>query len=48
VYGDRPVVQLKLRCEALLLREWTRKYMPPAIKKALGIPDQQQLQRAGL
>jgi hypothetical protein len=48
VYGDRPVVQLKLRCEALLLREWSRKYMPPAIKKSLGIPDQQQLQRAGL
>jgi hypothetical protein len=48
VYGDRPVVQLKLRCEALFLRQWSMKYMPPAIKRMLGVADQQQLQRAGL
>ena len=49
VYGDRPVVQLRLKCEALLMREWTHKYMPPAVRKMLGIPDATPgLQRAGL
>jgi hypothetical protein len=50
VYGDRPVVQLRLRCEALLMREWTIKYMPKGVRTMLGIPDATTpgLQRAGL
>jgi hypothetical protein len=39
VYGPRPVVTLDLDCEALFLRQWTLKYMPPSIRKALGVPD---------
>ena len=49
VYGDRPVVQIRLRCEALLMREWTIKYMPPGVRKMLGIPDAASMApRAGL
>jgi len=40
VYGPRPVVTLDLDCEALLMRQWTHKLMPVALRKALGIPDQ--------
>ena len=40
VYGPRPVVTLDLDCEALLMRQWTYKLMPVALRKALGIPDQ--------
>jgi hypothetical protein len=43
-YGDAPVVELKLRCEALFLRKWTEPMMPPAIKQALGIQPQQPAQ----
>jgi hypothetical protein len=39
VYGPRPVVTLDLDCEALLLRQWTLKWMPLSIRKALGVPD---------
>lgn len=39
VYGDQPVVTLKLDCEALFMREWTIPLMPSAIRKQLGIPD---------
>jgi len=49
VYGDRPVVQIRLKCEALLMREWTIKYMPPGVRKMLGIPDAASMApRAGL
>jgi hypothetical protein len=40
VYGERPVVQLSLDCEELLLRKWTQPLMPQRIKAALGISDQ--------
>jgi len=36
-YGDKPIVQLDLQCEALLLRQWTEPLMPPRIKDGLGI-----------
>jgi hypothetical protein len=36
-YGDNPVVQLNLRCEALFLRKWTEQYMPMSIKQAVGL-----------
>lgn len=39
VYGPRAVVTLDLDCEALLLRQWTLKYMPLSIRKALGVPE---------
>jgi hypothetical protein len=38
VYGDRAVVTLTLKCEALFLRHWTIKYMPDPIRKLLGAP----------
>jgi hypothetical protein len=40
VYGNKPVVQLDLQCEELLLRKWTQPLMPQRIKMALGITDQ--------
>lgn len=39
VYGPKPVVTLDLDCEELFMRQWTIKYMPPSIRKALNIPD---------
>jgi len=39
VYGPKPVVTLDLDCEELFMRQWTLKYMPASIRKALGIPD---------
>jgi hypothetical protein len=36
-YGDVPVVELKLRCEALFMRNWTEKMMPLPIKQGLGL-----------
>jgi hypothetical protein len=39
VYGPRAVVTLDLDCEALFLRQWTLKWMPLSIRKALGVPD---------
>jgi hypothetical protein len=39
VYGPKPVVTLDLDCEALFMRQWTLKYMPASIRKALGVPD---------
>lgn len=38
-YGDKPVAQVTLHCEALLLRHWTVPLMPPVIKTLLQIPD---------
>lgn len=40
IYGTRPVVQLDLSCEALLMREWTKQYMPPIVKAQLGIVEE--------
>lgn len=37
LYGSQPVVQLKLQCEELFLREWTVPLMPDSVKKELGI-----------
>jgi len=39
LYGPNPVVRLRLNCEAVFLRSWTKKLMPPAVQKLLGIPD---------
>jgi hypothetical protein len=39
VYGPKPVVTLDLDCEEIFMRQWTLKYMPASIRKALGIPD---------
>jgi hypothetical protein len=36
-YGEKPVVQLDVECESLLLRKWTEPLMPPAIKAQLGV-----------
>ncbi len=40
-YGTRPVVQLDMQCEALFMRDWTTKYMPPVVKTRLGIPPEE-------
>ena len=37
VYGDKPVVRLRLTCEALMFRAWTLPLMPEEVKKALNI-----------
>jgi hypothetical protein len=39
-YGDAPVVNLQMDCEALFLRNWLVAYMPPTIKQSLGIQPQ--------
>ena len=39
IYGDRPVVQLDMRCEAVFMRGWTLQYMPIGIKRVYGITD---------
>jgi hypothetical protein len=36
VYGPGPIAELKLDCEQLQMREWTTKFMPPAVAKILG------------
>jgi hypothetical protein len=54
-YGTKPVVELNLQCEELLLRKWTEPLMPLHIKEVLGIvapeqplqQQQQQQQRPG-
>ncbi len=38
-YGPQDVVQVVLDGEKLFLRSWTEKYMPPRLKRTLGIPD---------
>jgi hypothetical protein len=38
MYGDKPVVEVAMKVEALQLRRWTVRYMPPLIKTFLGIP----------
>lgn len=36
-YGEKPIVQLTLKLEKVLMRDWTVSLMPPAIKTALGV-----------
>lgn len=36
-FGDAPVVKLTLECEAIFLRAWTVQYMPPDVKRLLGV-----------
>jgi len=40
VYGNRAVVTLTLKCEALFLRHWTIRFMPDSIRKIVGAPRQ--------
>lgn len=37
VYGNAPMVELTLQCEALFMRDWTEKLMPPEIKALLRV-----------
>ena len=37
LYGDSPVVDVELKCEAVFLRDWTKKYMTRNIKAQLGV-----------
>ena len=37
-YGAEPVSNVTLQLETLWLRAWTKLFMPPALKAALGIP----------
>jgi hypothetical protein len=39
VYGNDPVVELTIRCEALFLREWTQQWMPRGIKVMVGMEE---------
>lgn len=39
-YGDGPVINLQLDCEALFLRKWLVAFMPPKVKQSLGIQEQ--------
>lgn len=39
-YGESPVAHLTLRCEALLMRQWTTPLMPPRVKQLLGVVEQ--------
>jgi hypothetical protein len=41
VYGPKQILALNMRCESLLLRGWTLRYMPAGVKTALGIADPQ-------
>jgi hypothetical protein len=38
VYGDRPVINCRIRCENLYLRAWHKQYMPQRIREKLAIP----------
>ncbi len=38
VYGSAPVARVRMHIETIWLREWTRQFMPKAIKQALGVP----------
>lgn len=45
-YGPAPVVQVKIKCEHLFMRDWTTRGpkapMPPEVRKRLGVTDQPQ------
>jgi len=45
VFGERPVVRLAMKCEALFLRKWTKPLMPTVIKTLLKVPDDQTQQQ---
>ncbi len=36
-YGPSPVLRLTMDVEVVYLRDWTKRYMPPAVREALGI-----------
>jgi hypothetical protein len=38
-YGNKPVVNLRFRCEELFMRKWTGPLMPPPVRKQLGVPE---------
>lgn len=38
-YGNEPVVELVIQCEALYLRSWTERLMPLGVKQMVGIED---------
>lgn len=38
VYGKDPVVQLTIKCETVFFRDWTVKWMPPAVQMLLRVP----------
>src|SRR5262249_15028281 len=35
-YGNKPVVDLRLKCEDIFLRDWTIPLMPPSVQKRVG------------
>jgi hypothetical protein len=37
-FGDKPCVEIKLRCEELFFRSWLQAYVPTRLKTALGYP----------
>lgn len=39
IYGDQPVVRMRLTCEALMFREWTLPLMPKEVQKLLNIQE---------
>jgi hypothetical protein len=39
IYGSAPVSRLTMKCEALLMRNWTRELMPQSVKTLLGVQD---------
>jgi hypothetical protein len=40
IYGDKPVINVQVDCEALFMRSWMTPLMPPIVKQSLGITDQ--------
>jgi hypothetical protein len=40
LYGKDPVVRVAMRCEAIMFRDWTKRWMPPSVKKLLKVPDE--------
>ncbi len=39
IYGGGRIVQAEFVIETVWLRSWTRDYMPPAVKRAMGVPE---------
>jgi hypothetical protein len=39
-YGDAPIANVQLECEALFIRNWSVAFMPPLVKQSLGIPEE--------
>lgn len=38
LYGTADVVQVKLLLETIWLRDWTKRYIPPTVRRLLGVP----------